>query len=197
MFKNHLQTFPWLSELEANWEAIRDELLSFVKNGAGMCNVRTTGGDELNKESKCKLAMILGYGKPIDEVKPFFPVSLSILTKLPEVQNAAFSLLKAGGSIPPHCGSTASILRYHLALIVPDHGKHSWLTVDGVDVPWREGKGILFDDTFEHSARNGAEKDRVVLIVDIFRPKLGLVDGLIQKLEVWKRTEDFLNGRKT
>ena len=196
MFKNHLEMFPWLYQLETNWETVRDELQSFVKNGTGMCNVHTTGGDELNKESKWKLAMIFGYGKPIDEVKSSFPVTLSILTKLPEVQNAAFSLLKAGGSIPPHYGSTASILRYHLALIVPDGGKHSWLTVDGVDVPWKEGQGILFDDTFEHSARNGAKEDRVVLIVDIFRPNLGLVDGLIQKLEVWKRTEDFKAGRK-
>lgn len=196
MFKNHLQTFPCLSELEANWEAIRDELLSFVSKGTGMCNVHTVGGDELNKESKWKLAMIFGYGKPMDEVKSFFPTTLSILTKLPEVQNAAFSLLKAGGSIPPHYGSTASILRYHLALIVPDDGKHSWLTVDGVNIPWGEGKGILFDDTFEHSARNGAAEDRVVLIVDIFRPNLGLVYGLIQKLEVWKRTQDFIAGRQ-
>lgn len=196
IFKNHLQTFPWLSQLEANWEAIRDELLSFVEKGTGMCNVHTTGGDELNKESNWKLAMILGYGKPIDEVKGYFPLTLSILEKLPEVQNAAFSLLKAGGSIPPHCGSTASILRYHLALIVPDNGKHSWLTVAGVNIPWGAGKGILFDDTFEHSACNGAEEDRVVLIVDIFRPNLGLVDGLIQKLEVWKRTQDFIAGRQ-
>lgn len=196
VFTNHLKTFPWLQQLEANWEVIRDELLSFVKNGAGMCNVHTTGGDELNKESKWKLAMIFGYSKPIDEIKPSFPITLSILTKLPEVQNAAFSLLKAGGSIPPHRGSTASILRYHLALIVPDGGKQSWLTVDGVDVPWGEGQGILFDDTFEHSARNGAEEDRVVLIVDIFRPNLGLVDRLIQNLEVWKRTKDFISGRQ-
>lgn len=196
MFQNHLQLFPWLSQLEANWEAIRDELLSFVEKGTGMCNVHTTGGDELNKESNWKLAMIFGYGKPIDEVKSSFPLTLSILTKLPEVQNAAFSLLKAGGSIPPHVGSTASILRYHLALIVPDNGKHSWLTVAGVNIPWGEGKGILFDDTFEHSARNGAEKDRVVLIVDIFRPNLGLIDGLIQKVEVWKRTQDFIAGRQ-
>ena len=196
IFKNHLKTFPWLSQLEANWEGIRDELLFFVEKGTGMCNVHTTGGDELNKESNWKLAMILGYGKPIDEVKGYFPLTLSILEKLPEVQNAAFSLLKAGGSIPAHCGSTASILRYHLALIVPDDGKHSWLTVAGVKIPWEEGKGILFDDTFEHSARNGAREDRVVLIVDIFRPNLGLVEGLIQKLEVWKRTQDFIAGRQ-
>ena len=197
MFTNYLQMFPWLHQLEANWEAIRDELILFVKNGAGMCNVHTTGGNELNTESKWKLAMVLGYGKPVDEVKSFFPVTLSILTKLPEVQNAAFSLLKAGGSIPPHCGSTASILRYHLALIVPDKGKRSWLTVSGADVPWKEGKGILFDDTFEHSACNGSEKDRVVLIVDIIRPNLGLIDGMIQKLEVWKQTRDFFLGKQS
>lgn len=195
VFMNHLETFPWLSHLEANWEAIRDELLCFVEKGSGMCNVHTTGGDELNKESKWKLSMILAYGEPIEELKGSFPLTLSILEGLPEVQNAAFSLLKGGGSIPPHCGSTASILRYHLALIVPGEGKLCRLTVNGGDIPWGEGKGILFDDTFEHSARNGAEEDRVVLIVDIFRPNLGLVDRWIQTLEVWKRTRDFHAGR--
>ena len=67
--------------------------------------------------------------------------------------------------------------------------------MNGDNIPWGEGKGILFDDTFEHSARNGAEEDRVVLIVDIFRPNLGLVDRWIQTLEVRKRTRDFHAGR--
>ena len=67
--------------------------------------------------------------------------------------------------------------------------------MNGVNVPWGEGKDILFDDTFEHSALNGAEEDRVVLIVDIFRPNLGLVDRWIQTLEVRKRTRDFHAGR--
>ena len=184
--------FPWLNQIEANWEGIRDEMLSFLEDGYGMHSVRTTGGDELNKEGNWKIAMIFGYGKPIDEMKHTFPFTLSIIKELPDVQNAAFSLLKAGGIIPPHAGSTASILRYHLPLIVPDNGKQSWLTVAGVDIPWKEGKGILFDDTFQHSARNGTNKDRIVLIVDIFRPNLGFMDRVIQKIEVWKRTQDFI-----
>ena len=66
---NHLQTFPWLSHLEANWEAIRDELLCFVEQGCGMCNViHTTGGDQLKKKRKWKLSMILAYGEPIEEL---------------------------------------------------------------------------------------------------------------------------------
>ena len=67
--------------------------------------------------------------------------------------------------------------------------------MNSVNILWGEGKGILFDDTFEHSARNGAEEDRGVLIVDIFRPNLGLVDRWIQTLEVWKRTRNFHAGR--
>ena len=67
--------------------------------------------------------MILGYWEPIEELKGPFPLTLSILEELPEVHNAAFSLLKGGGSIPPHRGSTASLLRYNLALIVLDEGK--------------------------------------------------------------------------
>lgn len=75
--------------------------------------------------------MILGSSKPIDEVKPSFlirshNITLSILTKLPEVQNAAFSLLKAGGSNQSHLGLQlpfyATILRLLYQIAVNTHG---------------------------------------------------------------------------
>lgn len=75
--------------------------------------------------------MILGSSKPIDEVKPSFlirshNITLSILTKLPEVQNAAFSLLKAGGSNQPHLGLQlpfyATILPLLYQIAVNTHG---------------------------------------------------------------------------
>ena len=52
VFANYLEMFPWLYQLEANWETIRDELFSFVKNGTGMCNVHTTEPAETSSIKK-------------------------------------------------------------------------------------------------------------------------------------------------
>ena len=35
---------------------------------------------------------------------------------------------------------------------------------------WKEGEGILIDDTFEHEVYNDSDGRRVMLIVDIRRP---------------------------
>ena len=37
---------------------------------------------------------------------------------------------------------------------------------------WDEGRLIIFDDTIEHEAWNESDRDRVVLIFDIWRPEL-------------------------
>lgn len=130
--------------------------------------------------------MILGSSKPIDEVKPSFlirshNITLSILTKLPEVQNAAFSLLKAGGSNQPHLGLQlpfyATILRLLYQIAVNTHG---WKQMASM---YRAGQeqGILFHDTkVEDSARSGAKENSVMIIVDFFRLNLGLMNRLIK-----------------
>ena len=37
---------------------------------------------------------------------------------------------------------------------------------------WRDGRSLVFDDTFEHEVWNDSDEDRVVLIFDIWRPEL-------------------------
>lgn len=53
----------------------------------------------------------------------------------------------------PHVGPQKTVFRYHLGLIVPEPALAN-ITVGGVTYSWREGEGVVFDDTFEHSARN-------------------------------------------
>ena len=37
---------------------------------------------------------------------------------------------------------------------------------------WREGKLLIFDDSFEHEAWNRSDRTRVVLLFEIWRPEL-------------------------
>lgn len=80
-----------------------------------------------------------------------------------------FSLLKAGARIPAHTGMINTRFICHLPLIVPGAGG---LRVGGTTRPWEFGKTLIFDDSVEHEAWNGAQSDRLVLIFDIWRPEL-------------------------
>lgn len=61
-------------------------------------------------------------------------------------------------------------LRCHFPLFVSDAG---FLRVADEPRPWEEGKMIIFDDSFEHSAINlCSKKERVILLIDIWHPNL-------------------------
>ena len=65
-----------------------------------------------------------------------------------------FSILSPHKRIPPHVGPYKGVLRYHLALKVPEPADQCGITVHGVTRHWEEGKSLVFDDVWEHSAWN-------------------------------------------
>ena len=71
-------------------------------------------------------------------------------------------------------GPTNTRLRMHLALTVPPEGQDApELRVGGVARSWKEGRVLVFDDSFEHHVSpNDSTVDRVVLIVDLWHPQL-------------------------
>ena len=44
--------------------------------------------------------------------------------------------------------------------------------VGGETRPWVEGQAFVFDDTIEHEASNPTDRDRAVLILDVWNPYL-------------------------
>ena len=95
---------------------------------------------------------------------------MRVLEQIPGLQNAWFSILSAGYHIPPHRGVTKSVLRCHLALIVPQPTEKCRIRVGDQICHWRSGKCLVFDDTFEHEVWNDTADRRVVLFLDINRP---------------------------
>jgi aspartyl/asparaginyl beta-hydroxylase (cupin superfamily) len=43
--------------------------------------------------------------------------------------------------------------------------------VDGESYHWRDGEGVIFDETLVHSAENLSDQTRLILLCDIERPK--------------------------
>jgi len=87
-----------------------------------------------------------------------------------------FASLPSGGKLMPHRDPYAGSLRYHLGLSTPNHDD-CFILVDGQKHSWRDGEGVLFDETYIHEAHNRTEENRIILFCDVTRPmKLKIVD---------------------
>ncbi|CAH0405476.1 unnamed protein product [Chilo suppressalis] len=80
-----------------------------------------------------------------------------------------FSSMAAGTHVRPHVGPTNCRLRMHLGL---SNTKDTYIRVDQEIRQWREGRVLLFDDSFEHEVWHNGTGTRLVLIVDVWHPYL-------------------------
>jgi aspartyl/asparaginyl beta-hydroxylase (cupin superfamily) len=99
--------------------------------------------------------------------------------------------LRPGARIPPHHGVLNSRLICHLPLIVPDR---CGFRVGNETRAWEEGKLLVFDDSMEHEAWNDSDRDRVVLIFDVWRPELGEADRRAITT-MFEAIDDYPGGR--
>jgi beta-hydroxylase len=87
-----------------------------------------------------------------------------------------FSILEPGSIIPIHAGPFKGCLRYHLGL---NCKKGAFITIDGCKYEWKNGKDVLFDDTFMHEVQNNSDDIRIILFCDIERKMKSKTDALI------------------
>src|SRR5437867_3927702 len=92
---------------------------------------------------------------------------LQLLERVPGMTTAFFSILSPHKHIPDHRGPYKGVLRYHLALMIPEPRQACRIRVDGEYATWEEGKSLLFDDSYDHEAWNDTDGIRVVLFMDV------------------------------
>jgi ornithine lipid ester-linked acyl 2-hydroxylase len=163
--------FPWMADLEANWREIRrelDELLTFRRDLPAFHTINRDATD-IGSE-RWKSFFFYGFGHRSDGNCARCPRTAALLAKIPDMTTALFSILEPGARLPRHRGPWKGVVRYHLGLMVPKEYEKCAIEVDGEVAHWREGKSMVFDDTFPHSVRNDTNETRVVLFLDIIRP---------------------------
>ena len=171
--------FAWAPALEAQTDAIRDELDSLQEESFRPYLV--SNPDEPRRDVHGLLdnpdwsTLYLWENGAATEVVDRVPRTWEAVsgTQLcfigPYAPSVLFSLLKAGARIPAHSGVTNARLICHLPLEVPPGCGFRV----GEDVrQWREGELTVFDDSVEHEAWNNSAERRVVLIFDVWRPEL-------------------------
>ena len=174
--------FPWLSTLEAATAIIVAELENILADpGAGLTpyislppGVPASKWSGLDKSLDWGAFHLWKEGVRFDEACARAPRTAALVESLPichiegRAPNIFFSILKAGGKIPAHTGVTNVRSVVHLPLIVPEE---CGFRVGGETRNWDEGP-FAFDDTIEHEAWNRSERDRAVLILDVWNPHL-------------------------
>lgn len=159
---------PWCAELEREFPAIRGEVSSLLSRH--LCF--ETKSDSFTSTGAWSGAYLWAYGQKIGETAGLCPTTAALIEKIrgaATIGTAFFSALAAKSLVSPHTGNTNAKLRCHLPLIVP---AGCTLTVGDREEELVEGRCVVFDDSFVHSARNRSESIRVVLVVDFFHPDL-------------------------
>lgn len=163
--------FAWIKELEANWQHIRYEAIQLqLRNQIPSETDLFPMDTELAEQTEWQTYFLYAFGHKINANCARCPETVRLLQAIPNMRTAVFSVIKAGRSLPEHRGFFNAVLRYHLALIVPEPAQSCGLKVNGKIRYWQEGQSLVFDDSYPHEAWNSAEKDRIVLLVDFIRP---------------------------
>ncbi|AJE97809.1 lipid A hydroxylase LpxO [Pandoraea apista] len=164
------ENFPELEPLRQNWEAIRAEAVSLLEAS------RIKASDKYNDvgfNSFFKSGWKRFYLKWYDDAHPsaneLCPVTTRLVRQIPTIKAAMFAELPHGSRLVRHRDPFAGSLRFHLGLVTPNDDR-CYIDVDGQRYSWRDGEGVVFDETYIHYAENQSGQNRVILFCDVERP---------------------------
>ena len=163
--------FEWHELVTSEWTKVQSELKA-VLSAVDKIPIHQEIVEEakpLTDDDKWLSYFFYVYGQRFEKQCSECPDTARLLQKIPGMKTAFFSILSPGKRLPPHRGPYRGVMRYHLPLLVPQHGPCG-IRVGDQTATFEEGVGIMFDDTYEHGAWNYTKETRVVLFLDITRP---------------------------
>lgn len=182
--------FPWATDIEHEWPAIRTELERVLTRKDDLPGFHEISTDvaSITQDRDWKTFFLCGYGLRAEKNIAQCPETWRIVNKIPGLMTAMFSILEPGKHVPHHRGPYNGVLRLHVGLIVPGPREKVKIRVGKQICHWSEGKALIFDDAYDHEAWNGSDKTRVVLFVDFIKPlrfPANLVNWLLLNLAVF------------
>jgi aspartyl/asparaginyl beta-hydroxylase (cupin superfamily) len=167
-----LERFPWVQQIEQNWETIREEAEQLLEDRDALANFQDISKDqiEITDDDRWKTFFLYGYGFEAKLGVEMCPKTAALMREIPGMTTAMFSILSPRKHILDHRGPYKGVLRYHLGLVVPEDAESCRIRVGEDFRYWEAGKSLVFDDTFNHEVWNDTDETRIVLFVDVLRP---------------------------
>jgi beta-hydroxylase len=164
--------FPWIAGIEARWPEIRDELVALLDKREAIPPLADLSPDHrrIAPPGKWKSFFLHGYGYKVAENIRRCPRTAEIVSRIPGLNSAFFSILDPGAHIPRHRGVTKAILTAHLGVVVPAARDRCRMQLHDQILHWQEGRTLVFDDTFHHEVWTDTNALRAVLLIQFRRP---------------------------
>ena len=176
------ERLPWVEKLEASTDAIREELVALLEHEQGFKPYVEPEPNRPYQEfhglvgnPNWSAYYLIEDGEVNAANAERCPRTMAALAEVPltripaRTPSVLFSLLRPGTRIPPHSGMLNVRLICHLPLVVPPGCA---IRVGNETRAWETGRTLIFDDSFEHEAWNGSDRNRVILLFDVWRPEL-------------------------
>ncbi|XP_067888003.1 aspartyl/asparaginyl beta-hydroxylase-like isoform X3 [Heterodontus francisci] len=180
---NGLKAQPWwttketgytelVKTLERNWKLIRDEGLAVMDKEKGFF---LPEDENLREKGDWSQFTLWQQGRRTENSCKQVPKTCALFEKFPESTGCKrgqikYSVMHPGTHVWPHTGPTNCRLRMHLGLVIPKQGCR--IRCANGTKEWKEGKVIIFDDSFEHEVWQDANSYRLIFIVDVWHPEL-------------------------
>ncbi len=174
--------FPELKLIRDNWRTIEAEARNLYETGHVIERAKTKDDIAFNSFFKrgWKRFYLKWYQQPPNSARQLCPKTVALIESVPTINGAMFAILPAGGELGKHRDPYAGSLRYHLGLSTPE-SDDCFIVVDNERYSWRDGKDVIFDETFMHYAKNNTDQDRIIFFADIARPMRGPVSKWINQ----------------
>ncbi len=175
--------FPEHELILRYWHDIQREALAVYQDNdlTDATDASSQAFKKLNKDKKWQVFMLTFYGKKWEDNLKKCPVTAWVISQIPRIKYAMFSILAPRSHIPPHKGPFRGCSRYHCGLKVPKARENCFISVDNQKYHWKEREGVLLDDTFTHFVRNDTDETRIILFCDIQRN----LTGRMGRLNTW------------
>ena len=162
--------FKGLKLLTDNWQTIRDEALALDKlEKIKPAEKNDDAGFNSFFKKGWKRFYLKWYEASHPSAQQFCPKTVALLAQVPEVKAAMFTELPPGAKLNEHRDPYAGSLRFHMGLSTPNDDR-CFINVNQQSYSWRDGEGVVFDETYLHWAINETDKTRIILMCDIERP---------------------------
>jgi len=164
--------FPWAAAVEGEWRKIRAELdqVMLRREEIPAFHEILKEVETITTDNNWKTFFLKGVAMDCAENASRCPETMRIISQIPGLTTAFFSILSPHKHIRDHRGPYAGVLRLHLGLIVPEPRERCRIRISNQLYSWSEGKCLIFDDTYNHEVWNDANGHRVVLFIDFARP---------------------------
>ncbi len=180
------EDFPWVKELEDNWMVMAEELDGVLHLNAEDC--LPSMADFLFYRSKMtqtlknwKVYPFYFFGHRFETNRARCPKTVELISRVPNMTGAMFSILNGHQRIYPHRGFIKGVIRLHVGLKVPKPEESCTFSIAGKTIHWREGGSFMFDQVYQHEAWNDSDDVRVVLLLDVLRP----LPPWLHRLNTW------------